>query len=389
MATNETAGAAADETTRRPGKVICLDIPNGYRGYVAPTPQLITASRTPYGWVDEDFVNPYRMCRCRARKAASAAASGRLDAETKLISATPHFPTQLRMARAEVTLLVEPAGTRRASVPKKLLELALRADLGGTKSNRVTFGGIYPPAGDLVLAARGSDQCFGVLARFAGKEYREAAADTTLVDVVCIATDQGRSYCEGQVDGENRGAVLDAAAVRFAEPVLETPDGLKKLECAVMSSDGGGFLKSPIGGSIRKRLVCATSAAGCWRAQADGESPLKPAFGAIVLAHPFQRCGAFYEWFGHWAEIFLQVMLEVLMITQGFPRPPVDGLAGVVRVVADLLYQGGARPEDFGLTEGPYNLGHVDRLLKVPLDDLAARRSANAGAVVHELRGVA
>ena len=38
----------------------------------------------------------------------------------------------------------------------------------------------------------------------------------TLVDGVCLATDQGRSYFVCYINGENLGGVFDAGAVRFA-----------------------------------------------------------------------------------------------------------------------------------------------------------------------------
>ena len=77
MAANEPAGAAADETNE--GEIICLDIPAGWAHHRPSTPQLVTASQTPYGWLENHFVNPYRMCRCRARRGAAAGASGRLE----------------------------------------------------------------------------------------------------------------------------------------------------------------------------------------------------------------------------------------------------------------------------------------------------------------------
>ena len=56
MAANEPAGAAADETNE--GEIICLDIPAGWAHHRPSTPQLVTASQTPYGWENLHFVDP-------------------------------------------------------------------------------------------------------------------------------------------------------------------------------------------------------------------------------------------------------------------------------------------------------------------------------------------
>ena len=149
MAANEPAGAAADETTSS-HQVIRLDIPKGYIGHVAPTEELVAASRKPLVFATGVFDGPLDGCGCRGMAACGVTASGAITKATGCISVTPNPETQSRMLETLPTLIDQPKHAwPRADVPLSVWALAMQ-----NKPTRDCFSQFGHLFGERVVIAR-------------------------------------------------------------------------------------------------------------------------------------------------------------------------------------------------------------------------------------------